>query len=214
MKKYALAVGAVGSLLAASAQASTMNFNNGSGSYTADGVTATVTVTTAKSGQGLHYNGVENAIGVGSNNTDGGIGFKELQFFVIPVFTEAETMTVSFDSEVRVDATYFRQWENKILCCGDKVYFDYSGGGSGSGTLTFEESGQFGLIDGFDVGGLSMTSFTIRPEQDGNKANGASADTSVYLHSIDFTEVPVPAAAWLFGSAMLGLAGVARRRAS
>lgn len=208
MKQSVLAIGTLtAALLAGGTQASTMFFNNGSGTYTADGVTANVSVTVAVSGHGLHYNGVEKAIGVGSSNFNGAIGYRS----GILSFTELETMTVSFDKEVTLEHSFFRQWENNVLGFGDKVYFDYSGGGSGSGTLTFEESGAFGLIDGFMVG-LNLTSFTLRPEQDGKKLNGANARTAVYLHSVDFTEVPVPAAAWLFASGLLGLVTVSRRK--
>lgn len=189
------------------ASAATMYFNNGSGTYTADGVTASVSVTTSQSGDGLFYNSVENAIGIGSNVVNAGIGFKKLTFLVVPNFTEAETMTVSFDQEVTLDTIFFRQWENNFLGFGDEVDFDYAGGASGSGTLTFTDSGVSGLLDPFAVG-VSLTEFTLRPEQNG-------AETSFYLHSVDFTvsEVPLPAAAYLFGSALAGLVAVGRRRA-
>lgn len=194
-------------LLAGNTVAATMSFNNASGTYTADGVTATVSVTNAISGHGLHYNNVENAIGVGTNNINGALGFRQL-IIVVPIFTEAETMTVSFDQEVTIDKINFRQWENDILGFGDEVHFDYSGGSSGAGSLTFSDSGlgAFELLDPF-FPAVSLTSFTLRPEQDG-------AETAVYLHSFDFTvsEVPLPAAAWLFGSAIAGLAVVGRRR--
>jgi len=42
---------------------------------------------------------------------------------------------------------------------------------------------------------------------------GNYADSGIYYDNINFTsEVPVPAAAWLFGSAILGLAGIGRKR--
>lgn len=44
---------------------------------------------------------------------------------------------------------------------------------------------------------------------------GGYADSGVYYDNITFgepSEVPVPAAAWMFGSALLGLAGAARKR--
>ena len=37
--------------------------------------------------------------------------------------------------------------------------------------------------------------------------------TALSTYNIAVAEVPVPAAAWLFGSALLGLTGIARRRA-
>lgn len=214
MKKLLTGLAATAVLAASGAQASTINFDNGSGSYSADGVNATVTVTTAKSGQGLHYNGVENAIGVGNNNVNGAIGFKEL-FILVPIFTEAETMTVTFDQEITLDNVWLRQWEDNVLGFGDEVYIDYSGGSSGVGTLNFDQSDELVLLrDRFDAGSISLTQFTLRPEQDGSNGAGANNNTAVYLHSVDFTvsQVPIPAAAWLFGSALLGLVSVGRRR--
>ena len=37
--------------------------------------------------------------------------------------------------------------------------------------------------------------------------------TQLGMHGIDISAVPVPAAAWLFGSGLIGLAVVARRKA-
>lgn len=58
-------------------------------------------------------------------------------------------------------------------------------------------------------------------EQDFNVAGGTNTltlkDFNGFLttaYTMDFTPVPVPAAAWLFGSALVGLAGAARRRRS
>ncbi len=47
-----------------------------------------------------------------------------------------------------------------------------------------------------------------------NLAGGSSASNGYqfYISSVNLSAVPVPAAAWLFGSGLLGLAGVARRR--
>jgi hypothetical protein len=42
-----------------------------------------------------------------------------------------------------------------------------------------------------------------------------SADSSVGISGfVSQTPVPVPAAIWLFGSGLIGLAGIARRRAA
>lgn len=207
MKKILTGLAATAALAASGAQASTINFDNGSGSYSADGVTADVTVTPAVSGQGLFYNGVENAIGVGDNVINGAMGHKQQNFVIFPEFTEAETMTVTFSQEVILDTVWFRQWENNVLGFSDEVIFNFSGGASGAGSITFSDSGVASLWDPF-AAGVSLTSFTLTPEQDG-------AETAVYLHSVDFTvsQVPIPAAAWLFGSALLGLVSVGRRRA-
>ncbi|MCB1703123.1 MAG: hypothetical protein H6985_06475 [Pseudomonadales bacterium] len=220
-KTVAIAAMGLAASLAGAAQASTISFSNGSGSYSADGVTATVTVTTSSAGGGLYYNSTENAIGVGNSATNGGIGYQAFCAFCFPTFTtftEAETMTVTFDQEVTVDTVFFRQWENNILGYGDEVHFNYSGGASGTGSILFSNSGLSDLttlLDPFSAG-VSLTAFTITPEQDGSDSFGVTNDTVVYLHSVDFTvsQVPLPGAAWLMGSALLGLVGVSRRRSA
>ena len=208
---------AAASLFSATAIAGSISFNNGSGFYTApdsSGVTATVSVTTARSQDGLYYNGVEDAIGVGSSLTTGGMGYKSGPSFscgFIGCFTEDETITVTFNQQVTVDTIYMRQWENNVLGFGDEVNFTSNGG-----DLLFDESdgkAKLGLVDSFDTG-VTLTSFTLTPEQDGRNGTGAKVRTSVYLHSLDFTvsQVPLPAAAYLFGSALVGLIAVGRRR--
>lgn len=42
--------------------------------------------------------------------------------------------------------------------------------------------------------------------------NAAGSSMSLDTVAVDVSQVPVPAAAWLFGSAVMGLAGVSRRR--
>ena len=44
------------------------------------------------------------------------------------------------------------------------------------------------------------------------KAVGADKSDHFYIRNADVTVVPVPAAAWLFGTGLLGLVAVARRR--
>lgn len=210
MKK--LAMGLAAAFMVTGAQAATISFNSNSGTYSNSGVTATVTVT----GGSRYYSSTENAIGIGNSALNGAIGSSGV---FGTTFVESETMTVTFSQEVILDTVWFRQWENKVLCCGDEVHFDYTGGASGTGSLLFSNSGlgDGPLLDPF-AAGVRLTSFTIRPEQDGldGSGNGASNDTAVYLHSVDFSipppEVPLPAAAWLFGSALLGLGAAGRRR--
>ena len=97
-----------------------------------------------------------------------------------------------------------------MLGFGDEVIFTSDGGNA-----VFDKSDDVsGPEDKFDTG-ITLTSFTLTPEQDGKNGAGATNRTAVYLHSVDFTvsEVPLPAAAYLFGSALAGLVAVGRRRA-
>ncbi len=44
--------------------------------------------------------------------------------------------------------------------------------------------------------------------------SGLTANVTTLTYSVSGTEIPIPAAAWLFGTGLVGLAGVARRRQS
>lgn len=165
-------------LTTGAAQAATMSFNNGSGSYTVGSVTGTATAT----GGSVFYNGVENAIGVGDSVFNGGIA-------------QGETLSVNFNQTITITNMYFRQWENPgLFVTYDKVLVD---GGDFQMMLVDSGQGIFDLLDKFPIG-QTLDGFTLLPQNN---------RTAVYLHSIDFevAEVPLPAAAWLFISAIGGL---------
>ena len=100
----------------------------------------------------------------------------------------------------------------------DTVQVNYSGGeisihGSGLATGVFQQMLPFGLeLDAskpitFDFSGTSLTNLT----DDGTYLTGFNlAGTGTITGTL--VPVPVPAAVWLFGSGMLGLVAVARRR--
>ncbi len=135
----------------------TVNFDNGSGTYLAGGIT----VTAGASGGPLFYNPVENAIGVGTDVFNGALA-------------GSEVLSVNFSNTVNVTDVSFRQWENPVLVTFDRVIFDYSPGGS----LTFTDSGQgVVLLDTFSTGGLDIDSFDVHPD---------TGVTAVYLHSVGF----------------------------
>jgi len=65
------------------------------------------------------------------------------------------------------------------------------------------------------VGSLLQIGFSHEVNLDAEPASGTNDwDTGVYYDNLNFgaAVVPVPAAVWLFGSGLLGLIGVARRR--
>ena len=63
------------------------------------------------------------------------------------------------------------------------------------------------------VGSLLQIGFSHEVNLDAEPASGtADWDTGVFYDNLNFAAVPVPAAVWLFGSGLLGLVGVARRR--
>lgn len=155
--------------------------------YHQGGIQATLTST----GGNLFYNVVEGAVGVGNNLLNGALA-------------SGQTMTVSFDQPVIISKIYFRQWENPVIWPLDQVKF--SGGGEVL-TLTDSGEGAFDLWDVFNLGDINLSSFVLTP---------TNLTTAVYLWGIDIeaAEVPLPAAAWLFGSALLGLVVRGRRRAT
>ncbi len=60
-----------------------------------------------------------------------------------------------------------------------------------------------------DTGGIAGSPMTTAPFPG---QNAAFDFTSISATNTTVSAVPVPAAAWLFGSGLLGLVGVARRR--
>jgi hypothetical protein len=89
-------------------------------------------------------------------------------------------------------------------------YFD-----AGSNLTTDWSGGAIELlIDAGMVGELVQIGFVVSGTE---AADGAWPGTGVYYDNLGFAEVsavPVPAAVWLFGSGLLGLVGVARRKKS
>jgi hypothetical protein len=136
--------------------------------------------------------------GLGYFNLDG-IGVKT-GFFNLRGIQQGETLQVSFSQEVTIGSLTFRQWEGP-----DRVQLSSAGGNLdlNADTAAFNSSETFGLAT---LGGIN--SFTLK---------GDSALTVAFLaglNDVQVSQVPLPAAVWLFGSAVLGLAGVARRRRS
>jgi len=227
MKKTSILALAMGPLLLGSAHlasATTINFNNGSGVYSAGGIT--VTVASTGTGAGLYYNSTENAIGVGSNSTNGGIGCRDngcADIFTGSGFVSTEALTFTFSEAVQLNSVTFRQWENNVLGIGDLAKFTWydNTGTNVAGEILFQDSGigdgLSQLLDTFGVDGLLLSKFTITAIK-GSKTVGNStvkAWSSFYVHSLDYDlapAVPVPAAAWMMGSGLVGLAGLARRR--
>ncbi len=153
--------------------------------YSQGGIQATV----SSQGGDLFYNSVEDAIGVGHTVFDGAMA-------------QHESMSVSFNQPVVISKIYFRQWENPgLFITYDQVVFN--GGGQ---TLTLTNSGQgVTLLDSFNLPDITLDGFSLTPN---------NSLTAVYLWGIDIetAEIPLPAAAWLFGSAVMALGAGGRRR--
>jgi hypothetical protein len=227
--KTSILAAAAALALSGFASASQITFTNNSGIYSADGVTVTVAAT----GGSRYYSSVESggiagtgSLGVGSSATTAGIGCANsfpTCALVFTGWTTSEWLTFTFSEAVKLSSIGFTQWENSVLNIGDWARLTYYVGNSNTvaGTVDFVNSGigDGPLLDTFATGALAnlaVTKFMVSPLQ-GTKPNGVSAKTAFYVHDLNFSKiptVPVPGAAWLMGSALVGLAGVARRRAA
>ena len=77
------------------------------------------------------------------------------------------------------------------------------------GLSTTFAAGDFGLKE-LNWTGISV--IQIRNLTSPSSFQGASNIRYSYIDNLQVSAVPVPAAAWLFGSGLLGLTGIARRR--
>jgi len=102
------------------------------------------------------------------------------------------------------------------------------GNGGGAASLTsFVPVAGFMAIDGwsFELSSLSVvgtpTAYGLNLEGTGLLSYGSDVHEATWAlsaqtatsYSMDVTVVPVPAAVWLFGSGLIGLVGLARRKA-
>jgi hypothetical protein len=83
-------------------------------------------------------------------------------------------------------------------------------GGLLTGTFTDLSVFSLGVSDGQFLGDVTYTGGSLQGGLDGGRIEGGYSGTSIAgkLGAV----VPVPAAVWLFGSGLLGLIGLARRK--
>lgn len=182
-----LLAGALLSAVAGAASASTYTFNNNGTVFTVDGIQLTVTAATgsvnnSSSGLGVKRSGVED----GSMNSD---LINEGKDKLIFTFSKAVTLT-------KITVT---SWQNGSLL--DQADLTYNGV-----TTRLPNTGPnftFALP-------TYVTSFTLTAKGGGSAFRVSSL--GVTAQPVVTPTVPVPAAAWLMGSGLVGLAGLARRR--
>ena len=105
--------------------------------------------------------------------------------------TNYETLILSFTTAVTLDSLLFMDREHKIHT--DDFSLKING-------ILWSPGGSFA-----GIGPASTYSF--------ERIFGSDKNTrDFYLGTAAVTAVPLPAAAWLFGSALIGLAGIARKR--
>jgi hypothetical protein len=82
---------------------------------------------------------------------------------------------------------------------------------NGNGTLTLTGSDQF--ILGLNIGGTWLTDTSVVSQgANAYQVSFNNAGTVVQVDVRVVSAIPVPAAVWLFGSGLLGLVGIARRK--
>lgn len=128
-------------------------------------------------------------------------------------FNYDTNLTVSNTNIVNLDPS---SWgiSQDVNAGGGFGKFEFQLAGTGSSRTTLLEFSLTG------VSGDSLSSYAIGSTLSPSSgeffaAHIAGFDTTNGVTSAQFagsTEVPIPAAAWLFGSALIGLAGIARKR--
>jgi len=190
--RQTLTAAALALSFAGAADASTLNFNFASGPgldnrqssflFSNDGVN--LTITAGSNLVAYRYDG----LGVSTTSIEPG------EFNSYGGHQGVESLTFTFDQAVSLSSISFYLFDNNI----DKVLMTY---GSDSLTITKNSDAVFSSP-------LTLTSFTLTAigNVTSTRVSGLTLDT------IAMPSVPVPAAAWLMGSGLVGLAGLARRR--
>lgn len=189
MKKL-LAIAAMG-LASSLSQAATFDFTgHGNAAAAANQTVDGITVTVSAPGEDLGYYNLD------------GLGVKT-GFFNLPGLQNNETLRVDFSETVDIATLTMRQWEGP-----DSIVL--VGYGTGSALTLDNDSCAFCSAETFNIGLTGIDYLTIT----GN--SGLTVTLLAGLGGVTATasEVPVPAAAWLFGSALVGLAGIGRRKAA
>ena len=115
--------------------------------------------------------------------------------------TYGESLKLVFSQAVTIDSTTFRNGDHKT---------------NFSGNFNLQIDG--GTVNTYSLANLFNTPITGTTFVFSNPNSGGgsyvSNDQQFYVKALSVNPVPVPAAAWLFASGLLGLVGVARRRHS
>lgn len=118
-----------------------------------------------------------------------------------------QSLTLSFDSAVNVNSISFLDLFDENPAESVTLLVMFAAGGSSSFTATSPGSNPGGFLE-WTAGPLNgVTSIEF-------SAATLSSSNDFALAAANVSAVPLPAAAWLFGSALLGLVTVARRKTS
>lgn len=160
-------------------------------------ITSTSPLTTA--GTGVYVSSSSNNIGVKSSsadgtNMDGGASTGDPDEGLLFSFSQPVSLGyINFDSFTSASGDDFNLTVDNTLILADYNANDIS-------SLVTNVSGQF---DEYNFNGITGTEYLFWADGDSD---------SFRIDQMEVSAVPVPSAVWLFGSGLLGLVGVARRK--
>ncbi len=144
----------------------------------------------------------------------------------LTAFVDTITATVTFDNAgftgTGFETVYFTG-SNTLDITAGSLFFDETNISTGStASITFNDgllfdfkySALFGVNGAAEDFNSSLTSITADRAVNGPASNDVSLFATWREAELLITPVPVPAAAWLFGSGLIGLAGFARRKSA
>ena len=120
------------------------------------------------------------------------------------------TMSLNLNSDARQGQTNFAANNSAVSIVGDIGYYNNATWGDNMGNSGFTTSATVGNSIAFYFLNTSDVDYDTTILRNLGSWNLSTAGMLTYTSNA--TVVPVPAAAWLFGSGLLGLVGVARRK--
>lgn len=129
------------------------------------------------------------------------------------LFSDTSNIPIYNQNGDLVSASFNGLWDGGL---DSAVGYDQNGSPTSTSVWTGTNSTGFG-DGGFRLGSSSASfgnSTATSASWINLSTNNNSNFLSLYAMSQELTAVPVPAAAWLFGSGLLGIVGVARRKKS
>ncbi|ROS04615.1 putative secreted protein [Sinobacterium caligoides] len=161
-----------------------------------------VTLTTSNTGGSIAFigSGIYTGLHLGGSNTGGSysLSFSES---ISSIEIEFDALSGAEVTITPVETLFNFSTENGAANIAYTNQFGTTFDGS---TITTTEPDGQGIIDFSDIGLFNTFSF--------DHDQGTQAGFVIERIVIETNEVPIPAAAWLFGTSLVGLVGIARRR--
>lgn len=130
--------------------------------------------------------------------TGGGVGVKD-GWVNAGALQNNETLRLDFSATTNIGSLFLTGWEGP-----DRLTLTYDGGVVDIN----DDNNGWGSNETYAINLTGVTFITLK----GNSWGTATRLSGLGNVSATPSEVPVPAAAWLFGTALVGLAGIARKR--